>query len=76
MSKHVKRRDVLYLLACHLEWKNKRRLAAYLELLCALDDQNCNIRNVAEVLLQRSSPRPQPSEKRLKPAEAAHGVSE
>lgn len=39
MSKHVKRRDVLYLLACHLEWKNKRRLAAYLELLCALDDQ-------------------------------------
>ena len=61
MSDNVGHRDPLYLFACHLEWQNKRSLAAYQELLAALDDPNEEIRTVAEVLLHRSSPRPEPS---------------
>jgi hypothetical protein len=47
------------LFACHLEWRTKRNLAAYQELLAALDDHNDDIRRLAESLLQRSSPRPE-----------------
>jgi hypothetical protein len=58
MSDSVRQRDALYLFACHLAWHKKQNVAAYEELLAALDDSNENIRIVAEVLLQRSSPRP------------------
>ena len=61
MPDNVGHRDPLYLFACHLEWHNKRNLAAYQELLAALDDSSDEIRTVAEVLLRRSSPRPEPS---------------
>ncbi len=55
MSEKIEHRDALYLFACHLEWRTKRNLAAYQELLAALDDHDCDIRCVAESLLQRSS---------------------
>lgn len=55
-------RDPLYLFACHLEWRDKRNLAAYQQLLAALDDPDNGIRAVAQDLLHRSSPRPQPGE--------------
>ncbi|HVN20103.1 MAG TPA: hypothetical protein VMU05_15055 [Dongiaceae bacterium] len=55
-------RDVLYLFVCHLEWHNNRNLAAYLELLAALDDRDHEVRGLAEALLHRSSPRPRPGE--------------
>ena len=58
MSEKTGHRDVLYLFACHLEWHTKRNLAAYQELLAALDDQDGGIRALAESLLHRSSPRP------------------
>jgi len=48
----------MYLFACHLEWHIKRNLAAYHELIAALDDQDGDIRRVAEALLHRDSPRP------------------
>jgi hypothetical protein len=53
-------RDPLYLFACHLEWRDKRNVKAYQELVAALEDCNQEIRAVAEALLHRSSPRPQP----------------
>lgn len=59
-------RDPLFLFVCHLEWHSGQNLAAYEELLAALDDPDQQIRVVAEVLLQRSSPRPRP---RVKSAE-------
>jgi hypothetical protein len=59
MSENVGQRDPLYLFACHLEWHNSGNIAAYQELLAALDDHNCDIRMVAEALLHRSSPRPE-----------------
>jgi hypothetical protein len=62
MLENVGHRDALYLFACHLEWHNKRNLAAYQELLAALDDVDCDIRALAEVLLHRSSPRREPAE--------------
>jgi len=65
MHENVGQRDALYLFVCHLEWCNKGNLAAYQELLAALDDENCDIRNVAEVLLQRASPRPRRTERSL-----------
>jgi hypothetical protein len=55
-------RDPLYLFACHLEWHNKRNVAAYRELLAALDDPDERNRAVAEALLKRGSPRPQPGQ--------------
>jgi len=58
MSKKIGQRDALYLFACHLEWRTKRNLAAYQELLVALDDHQCDIRRLAESLLRQSSPRP------------------
>ena len=59
MSEKIEHCDALYLFACHLEWNTKRNLAAYQELLAALDDQDGDIRNLAESLLHRSSPRPE-----------------
>ncbi len=52
-------RSPLYLFACHVEWCNKGSLDAYQELVAALDDCDEQIRNVAEDLLHRSSPRRQ-----------------
>lgn len=59
MSENVGHCDALYLFACHLEWHNKRNLAAYQELLAALDHCDSDIRAVAEQLLHRHSPRPE-----------------
>ena len=59
MSEKIEHRDALYLFACHLEWLTKRNLAAYQELLAALDDHDGDIRRLAESLLHRSSPRPE-----------------
>jgi hypothetical protein len=53
------RRDPLYLFACHLEWRNRRNLEAHEELVAALDDHDRDIRELAELLLHRSSPRPE-----------------
>jgi hypothetical protein len=51
--------DPLYLFACHLEWHQWRKLGAYQALVAALDDSDQRIRVIAEMLLHRSSPRPQ-----------------
>jgi len=61
MSENIEHRDALYLFACHAEWQNKRNLSAYQELLAALDDRDTAIRHLAEELLHRSSPRPEPT---------------
>jgi hypothetical protein len=62
-------RDPLYLFACHLAWRDKRDVKAYQELVAALDDCNPAIRAIAETMLLRSSPRPQPkiAERQTKP---------
>ena len=49
----------LYLFACHLEWRNRRNLEAHEELVAALDDHDRDIRQLAELLWHRSSPRPE-----------------
>jgi hypothetical protein len=59
MPEKIGHRDASYLSACHLEWRTKRNLPAYQELLAALDDHDRDIRRLAESLLQRSSPRPE-----------------
>jgi hypothetical protein len=51
--------DPLYLFACHLEWHHWRNLGGYQALVAALDDSNQRIGVIAEMLLHRSSPRPQ-----------------
>jgi hypothetical protein len=51
--------DPLYLFACHLEWHHWRNFAAYEALVAALDDSEKRIREIAEMLLHRISPRPQ-----------------
>ncbi len=51
-------RDPIYLFACHLEWKEHWNLAAYNELIAALDDSDQAIRYLAETLLHRASPHP------------------
>jgi hypothetical protein len=51
MPENIIDRDPLYLFACHLEWRSRGNLAAYQELLAALNDDDCDIRTVAEVLL-------------------------
>ena len=66
MSDEIGHRDPLYLFLCHLEWHKKRNVAAYQELLAALDDGDCNTRILAEVLLARSSPRPKASARTIK----------
>lgn len=65
------RRDAQYLFLCHLEWHNEKNLEAYHELVAALDDQDPEIRQAAESLLRRPSPRPQ-----RKKQPALHGVME
>jgi hypothetical protein len=59
MSTKIGHRDALYLFACHLEWFTKRNLAAYQELLAALDDHDRDIRSLTESLLHRNSPGPE-----------------
>ena len=59
MSENIRHRDALYLFACHLEWHTRRNLAAYQELIAALDDHDDDIRCLAESLLHRNSPRPE-----------------
>jgi len=71
MSEKIGHRDPLYLFACHLEWRIKRNLAAYEELLAALDDQDDDIRCLAESLLHRSSPRPERTATVSNPGEVA-----
>jgi hypothetical protein len=63
MSNQIGKRDPLYLFACHLEWRKSGDVAAYQELLAALDDPDNDIRVVAEALLRRTSPRPHPGER-------------
>ena len=53
-------RDSLYLFLCHVEWRNRRNLNAYKDLVAALDDHDPSIRELAESLLRRTSPRPNP----------------
>ena len=60
MSETIGRGDPLYLFLCHLEWRRTRNLAAYHELLAALDDTDTDIRVLAEALLHRNSQRPEP----------------
>ena len=55
-------RDPLYLFLCHLEWRNRHNLAAYNELVAALDDGEPAIRELAQDLIHRQSPRPTRSE--------------
>ena len=47
---------------CHLEWRNRHNLAAYNELVAALDDGEPAIRELARDLIHRQSPRPTRSE--------------
>src|SRR5258708_2480778 len=51
--------DPLYLFVCHLEWHHRQNLSAYQTLVSALDDSDHRIREIAELLLHRGSPRPQ-----------------
>jgi hypothetical protein len=51
--------DPLYLFACHLESRHWRNLGGHQALVAALDDSDQRIRVIAEMLLHRSSPRPQ-----------------
>ena len=51
-------RDVVYLVACYLHWCRRHDLFAYSQLVAALDDEDEDVRLVAGVLVQRSSPRP------------------
>ena len=55
----ARHRDPSYLFACHLEWRTNRDIKAYQELVAALDDHDKQIRDLAEELLRRWSPRPQ-----------------
>jgi hypothetical protein len=48
MLEKIGHRDALYLFACHLEWRTAGNLAAYQELLAALDDPDGGIRQLAE----------------------------
>jgi hypothetical protein len=52
-------RDALYLFVCHVEWSHRQSLGAHQELVAALDDSDRAIRDIAEVMLHRYSPRPQ-----------------
>jgi hypothetical protein len=61
MSEPMGQRDPLYLFACHLEWRYRGNLEAYQELLAALNDNDCEVRMVAEALLSRDRPGPSTS---------------
>ena len=58
-------RDPLYLFACRLAWRREGNLGAYEELLAGLDDCHSDVRMLAESLLHRLSPRPDPNLKKL-----------
>jgi len=58
-------RDPIYLFLCHLEWRKHRRIAAYHELIAALDDHDPAIRKLAEDLIRRGSPRTRTREEHL-----------
>jgi hypothetical protein len=45
--------------ACHVDWRHRRYLGANQEVVVALDDSDKSIRVIAEMMLDRSSPRPQ-----------------
>jgi hypothetical protein len=62
MSKTTSCRDPLFLFVCYLEWHSKRHLAAYQELMAALDDPDCQIHTLAEDLLGRDSPYREPTD--------------
>lgn len=64
------KRNPLYLFACHLRWRDSRDLEAYKHLVAALDDPDSVVRQVAEALLHRSSPRPRSS-----PRQFGHDVT-
>jgi hypothetical protein len=51
MPDTIGRGDPLYLFLCHLDWRRTRNLAAYQELLGALNDSDPEICLVAEALL-------------------------
>jgi hypothetical protein len=60
MPKTIGHGDPLYLFLCHLEWRRTGNVAAYQELLAALEDTDRDLCVVAEVLLQ-DSPHPEPT---------------
>ena len=60
MPETIGRGDPLYLFLCHLEWHRTGNVAAYQELLAALEDTDRDLCVVAEVLLQ-DSPHPEPT---------------
>jgi hypothetical protein len=66
MPETIGNRDPLYLFLCDLEWRRTRNLAAHRELLAALNATDADIRVLAEALLQRNSPRPEPSRRSAK----------
>jgi hypothetical protein len=67
--------DPLYLFACHLDWQYRRKLAAYQGLVSALDDSDNRIREIAEMLVHRSSPRPPRESRRVyRKQEVHHGM--
>jgi hypothetical protein len=76
MSEKLESRDALYLFVCHLEWRNRGNVAAYQELVSALDDPDGDIRVVAEVLLQRNSLRSELTERSVERGEPAAEPSE
>ena len=53
-------RDPLYLFACHLAWRREGNLR-YQDLLAGLDDSRSDVRLLAESLLHRPCPRPDPN---------------
>ena len=60
MPETIGRGDPLYLFLCHLEWHRTGNVAAYQELLAALEDTDRDLCVVAEVLLQGSPQSPKP----------------
>ena len=55
-------RDPLYLFFCHMEWRNHGDLAAYNQLVAALDDGDPAIRELAQHSIHRRSSLPTYSE--------------
>lgn len=54
-------RDPLYLFGCHLAWRREGNLGAYQGLLAGLEDSRSGVRLLAESLLHRPCPRPDPN---------------
>jgi len=54
-------RDPLYLFACHLAWRREGNLGAYQDLLAGLDDSRSDVRILADSLLHRPCPLPDPT---------------